>query len=69
MILIEKNIPIPSTRGKYPWGEMEVGDSIFIEGAKTSSRISTLTHSYGLSNKKKFTVRKVDGGVRVWRIE
>jgi hypothetical protein len=26
---IEKNVPMPKGRAKYPWNEMEIGDSFF----------------------------------------
>ena len=65
--LIEKNIPIPDKRAwKYPWKEMEVGDSIFIKGKSINALTAT-----GLRYLKKdgwdFAMRTVDGGVRVWR--
>jgi hypothetical protein len=72
MIKIDKNIPIAfkrrTTLPKYPWGEMEVGDSFLVEGV-SSSLISSATHYYGSTHNKKFKTRKVEGGVRVWRIE
>lgn len=36
-ITIEKGIPIPpkSRRSKYPWEQMEIGDSFQVEGQKS----------------------------------
>lgn len=63
-IKIDKNVPIPknSGRGKYPWTDMEVGDSFCIP---------TMSISMGAVNErykpKTFIMRKVDDGYRVWR--
>lgn len=65
-VIIDKNIAMPKggRRSKYPWREMEVGDSFFLPKA---------TVSMGAANDRyaptKFIMRKVDGGHRVWRIE
>ena len=67
---IEKNVKIPSHvtgRMKYPWSEMEIGDSFFIEGKHTRN-ITGAAQNYGSHHNIKFTCRTVDGGVRVWRI-
>lgn len=63
---IEKGIPIPEkSRFKYPFRDMDVGDSVFIPGKK-SDRISG---AFFVHRPKKFMCRKTDGGIRVWRIE
>ena len=70
---IEQGIEIPplSSRGrkyKYPWPEMEPGDSVFFSD-KTSSQISGSCQSWGKRHGQKFVTRTVEGGVRVWRTE
>lgn len=70
MIEIERGIPMPQkVRGrdaKYPWEKMEVGDSFFVQGRKTfGNQASTRS----LKDGKKYTTRKENGGVRVWRLE
>ena len=64
---IDKNIPIPKRRTKWPFADMEVGDSFFAPGF-ASDEFSGRTKHYA---PKKFTVRTVieNGvrGVRVWR--
>lgn len=77
-IKIEKGIPIPppTSQGnvKYPWREMEVGDSFFVS-AKTPKDCSRMQSGFGASWKRfkpmKFTSRieNEGAGVRVWRIE
>lgn len=74
MIKIDKGIPLPPAircRGaapKYPWHEMNVGDSFFAQGVKASS-ISRLAIVTGKACGRKFSTRKESDGVRVWRIE
>lgn len=67
---IERGIPVPSARGaliKYPWAEMEVGDSLFFPAGNHPS-VSAISGQWATRHGRKFTTRKVDGGVRVWRI-
>ena len=74
---IEKNVPIPKPQvvgrpSKYPFEKMDVGDSFFVENQKHESvyklsvTISQATRRSRLKGKR-FTVRQLDGGVRVWR--
>ena len=72
MIEIDKNIPVPlySGRGgpaKYPWRQMDVGDSFFVANIKANT-VSAAARLVGKRMGASFTVRKVDGGVRAWRI-
>jgi hypothetical protein len=65
---IEKNIPMPPTRiKKYPFSEMEVGDSFLTE--KCSVRASACAFTERIDPEKKFATRKVECGFRVWRIK
>ena len=72
---IEKNVPMPSVNAggfrKYPLGDMEVGDSLLDVDATdtTSSKLRNAAKIYGRRNGMRFTSRKVDEGVRVWRVE
>jgi hypothetical protein len=72
MIEIEKGIPIPPQRPWghetiYPWRTMEIGDSFFISG-KPMKQAGSLAAKAAARTGQKFTLRTVDGGVRVWRI-
>ncbi len=64
---IEKNVPAPEKKGncKYPWGEMEVGDSVLIKENIHSAKCAA--RSYGSYHGKKFICREREGGVRIWR--
>jgi hypothetical protein len=76
MIQIEKNIPIPNQgKGKrsvkYPFMQMEKGDSFFIECEYNKKNDNKLASSvYAMSKKLgvQFTKQKVEGGYRIWRI-
>lgn len=72
MIKIDKNIPSPpSGRGrkcKYPWVDMKIGDSFFIEGVKGRDFAAT-AYAAGKRLDMKFSVRTVEGGSRCWKID
>lgn len=71
---IEKGIPIyrkgqePKVT-KYPWPAMDEGDSVFFEGETTVGNAASSARQWGKKNDKKFVVRTLDGGVRIWRTE
>lgn len=72
---IDKNVPVAANgrryRGKYPWDDMDVGDS-FTAGPNTSeingAQRGASLHSRNGSGKKYIT-RREGALVRVWRIE
>ena len=69
-IKVEKGIPLPPTNaGKpmYPWAECEVGDSFFVTGVKAPTLAGSLNHQYQRYGRK-FAIRKVEGGLRIWRV-
>lgn len=72
MFKIEKNVPVPekpSPIGKYPFAEMNVGDSFLVPGAQArrlQSAIQVFRRRVGKD--KKFIARDVEGGARCWRI-
>ena len=68
---IEKNIPVPeSTRArKYPFLEMDVGDSVYFEGEKINGRAYRAAMTTGRRWNQKFVARKENEGIRIWRAE
>lgn len=82
---IEKGVPIPPVHNggvppnkrvvrKYPFASMERGDSVLIAGAGDAVQAKNVWQSISMYKKRdglagEFTTRRVDGGVRVWRIE
>lgn len=64
---IEKKVPLPEATGgrksKYPWSEMEVGDSIFFQ----HDRARTAAIAWSKRHNVEFTTRKEKKGYRIWR--
>lgn len=65
---IEKNVPMPETPAKYPFADMEVGDSFFAEN-RTPSQLQNSAGTIKKSKGFKFAARAIDGGARIWRTE
>lgn len=74
MIAVEKGIPLPGRKHhKYPFDEMDVGDSFFIPAKSADDAARAQVSALGAMRARRlldkdFTTRRVDGGVRVWRI-
>jgi len=72
--MIEKNIPIPDISRKWASiaSDMSVGDSYMDEnGTDSNASGSKALNSflqYGRRNGMKFIARKVEGGIRIWRV-
>lgn len=74
MIKIEKNIPIHEKgkgigrcKTKYPFAQMEVGDSFFYVGKRML--VAQAACRFGKRNSMRFTTREENDGVRCWRVE
>ena len=73
---VEKGIPIPprtrppggGRKSIYPFLLLEVGDSVFVACDK-HKQVRACAYNAGKIHGRKFAVRAVSGGVRVWRIE
>lgn len=77
MYNIEKCIPIPpqgrspGPPSKYPWAQMEVGDSFFVPGAPpkgVAKQLKSAASQQATRHGRRYATRLVEGGVRVWRI-
>ncbi len=73
---VDKGIPVKKVlppRTIYPFGEMEVGDSFFVPAGDAPIRkLYNAASQYGKRHgkgQKKFAVRSVPSGARVWRIK
>lgn len=69
---IEKGIPIPRRTNKRPneasvFGQMNVGDSIWIPDDKRYRIMQKQAHTHGSRNGKKFICRIEGEGGRIWR--
>jgi len=71
---IEKEVPAPDVTGrkgpprKYPFADMEIGDSVFVEGENSQGRAALAARAHGNFKQKKFAARTQEGGVRIWRV-
>lgn len=81
MFEIQKNVPIPAAtrvgRSKYPFKDMEIGDSISVEDSEEFQRIRRSAYAYSRSHEGvSFASRaghwngqKVGHGGTLWRVE
>jgi len=74
MFEIKKDVPIPAVRMpggrgvKYPFRSMEVGDSFHADvSAAEAKKIQYAATAYSRRNGVKFTTRRSDTGVGIWR--
>lgn len=71
-----ERVPIPAFKRntqagacKYPFDEMEIGEGFFLAGKNAKSFIRYISVWKRRNNSvKKFTVRSVEGGIRIWRV-
>jgi len=67
---VESKIPVPKVADRKRYlvlDTLEPGESVLIPGLNTTSVKSSLWYRQERDGKK-FTARKVEGGVRVWRV-
>lgn len=77
MFQIEKDVPIPETANKrlrttkYPFRQLEVGDSFFVPltNGQSATKLQRSLASCAARQKVKVQTRCVENGVRVWRKE
>jgi uncharacterized protein (DUF2249 family) len=72
---IETEVPIPTRRGgrpagtKYPLEQMDVGHSFLVTSDVKPATVRSAIGNFCKDKPEyKFTMRAVDGGVRVWRV-
>ena len=66
---IDKGVPVPAGARyqKYPFKSMEIGDSFFVPGG-TNKTHGSITSGAQKALGHKYTIRQVEGGLRVWRV-
>lgn len=76
IIKIDKDVPIPpdNKNKRFPFDKMEVGDSFLYSESNNESAVRNACMLWKGYVKRagldwKFTVRKMDEGVRIWRVE
>ena len=70
-IKIEKGVPLPSEparRDPYPFDQMEIGDSFFVACTPGNRSVAVQASKFSKKSGRTFTVRRVEGGVRAWRL-
>jgi hypothetical protein len=69
MIKIDKGIPMPGHHSeKYPWKDMEVGDSFLVEGMMKATQMSGPKAYAAKKYGHTYATRLEEKGLRVWRI-
>lgn len=63
---VQKDVPVPVPRKRYPYASMEIGDSFFVEGGGIQN-ICNQNYRTGKKLGMSFIARKEEGGIRVWR--
>jgi hypothetical protein len=72
-----ESVEMPEAKGKrnvYPFKTMEVGESFLVESSpenmtKTQRKMSALCSMSGKRQGKIFATRRVENGIRIFRIE
>jgi hypothetical protein len=69
VLQIEQGIVMPSTRTKYPFLDMEPGDSILLssKAQADSARVASIRFVKVHRPDWSFVLRKVENGWRLWR--
>ena len=67
-IKVESKVAIPRPAGltKYPFDKMKVGDSFAVEWKHCKNARQACFYDASRS-KRKYTTRKMDGKLRIWR--
>jgi hypothetical protein len=64
LVQIDHDVPLPiHGNSKYPWHQMEVGDSFLIARCAVQPPINILRKGW------KFTRRETEEGWRIWRVK
>jgi len=66
-IAIERDIPLPTVSFTYPYPDMKIGDSFYIEDVSLQV-ICNNNYRAGKRLSRKFIARSEGDGVRVWRL-
>jgi hypothetical protein len=70
MFEIEHDIDVPASRTRYPFSDMLPGDSIFFASSQkaVSARVAAVRYAQKHNPDWVFTLRKINGGWRLWRV-
>ena len=71
---IDNNVPVPppgevrDNRTKYPFREMEVGESFFVDGKEDGCRAKAAALMMTRRSRLTFKTQRENNGVRIWRV-
>ena len=65
---IVNTVPLPPMRSKFPFEQMQPGDSFFVPDKVAGTMYSNCKRAAKVIGGK-FVARAVEGGCRVWRVE
>jgi hypothetical protein len=74
MFDVQPDVPMPPPHrhrrkaSKWPFERMAIGDSFLVADPAQWDRTQQCASIYGRRLKRKFTTRKMDDGLRVWRV-
>ena len=73
MFKVETGIPVPQVGdrrklGKYGFGRMKDGQSIFVPHEKVGGPAYEAARKYAKRNGVTLTCRTVEGGLRIWKL-
>ena len=67
---IENGVPVPRVmRDRSRMRDLDVGQSVLINNYTRERSVRELAYQIGIELHRKFTVRQMSEGVRVWRIK
>jgi len=76
MFEVDKDVPVLNyTKGrprgsfKYPWSLLDINDSFLVPDNMKKTIYSLASHNNRRLSPKRFIGRKVDNGIRIWRVE
>jgi hypothetical protein len=64
---VEKSVPLPEGKKRYPYASMDIGDSFFV-GAGKLQVVCNANYRASKRLGMQFIARKEVEGVRVWRV-
>lgn len=66
---IEKDISLPASRCRYPFDQMEPGDSFLLASKERGTSARVAGRRFVLVNQPswRFSLRRVENGWRLWR--
>jgi len=64
---VEKSVPLPEGKKRYPYASMDIGDSFFV-GAGKLQVVCNANYRASKRLGMQFIARKEPEGIRVWRV-